>query len=72
MKYLFFAFALLASSVLYAQDEQLARQYLENGEYEKAATMYEQLYKKFPQQEYFLTQYANALIANKDFGEKPS
>jgi tetratricopeptide (TPR) repeat protein len=69
MKNILLALALLFSGVLYAQDEQLARQYLENGEYEKAASLYEQLYKKFPQQEYFLTQYASALIANKDFAK---
>ena len=69
MKPILLLLALLCSSVLYAQDEQLARQYLENGEYEKAASLYEKLYKKFPQQEYFLTQYASALIANKDFAK---
>jgi tetratricopeptide (TPR) repeat protein len=69
MKNILLALALLFSGVLYAQDEQLARQYLENGEYEKAASLYEQLYKKFPQQEYFLSQYASALIANKDFAK---
>ena len=69
MKTLFFACAMLLSLATYAQDEQLARQYLDNGEYEKAATLYEQLYKKFPQQEYFLTQFASALVANKDFAK---
>ncbi|MEY4925936.1 MAG: hypothetical protein RI894_372 [Bacteroidota bacterium] len=50
-----------------AQDEQLARQYLENGEYEKATVLYEQLYKKFPFQDYYFRQYITGLIETKNY-----
>jgi tetratricopeptide (TPR) repeat protein len=64
---LFFFFALnLAAN---AQDQQLAKQYMDNGEYEKAAALYEQLFKKYPQQDYFLMQYVEALNANKDYAK---
>lgn len=52
---------------LKAQDEQLARQYLDNGEYEKATVLYEQLYKKFPYQDYYFSQYVAALLAAKNY-----
>ena len=52
-----------------AQDEQLARQYLENGEHEKAATLYLQLDAKFPGQDYFFQQYITSLTQGKNFAQ---
>ena len=69
---LFVIFGMAWSVTLFAQEEQLAKQYFDNGEYEKAATLYEQLYKKYPQQPYYLTQYVNTLLANKDFAKAES
>ena len=61
-------FCLLAAiGLLHAQDEQLARQYLDNGEYEKATLLYDQLYKKFPYQDYYFSQYVSALMAAKNY-----
>ncbi len=64
---IFFLAFLLFSTAIKAQDEQLARQYLDNGEYEKAIVLYEQLYKKFPNQDYYFGQYVSALLSNKSY-----
>ncbi len=44
---------LLISASLRAQDPRLAEQYYQNGEYEKAATLYESLYKANNSDQYF-------------------
>jgi hypothetical protein len=62
-----FALFLLTATVLHAQEEQLGRQYLENGEYEKAASIYGELHKKYPTQDYYFSQYIAALTAAKNF-----
>ncbi len=48
---------------LYAQDTRLAQQYFQNGEYEKAAVLFEQLYEANPQNDYFFERYVDCLIA---------
>lgn len=47
-------------------NEELARQYMLNGEYEKAASEYEKLYSKIPNQ-YFLDEWINACIQLKEY-----
>jgi len=50
MRYLIYiAFCLLANSGLFAQTEQLAQNYLEQGEYEKALNTYRDLLKEDPE-----------------------
>jgi tetratricopeptide (TPR) repeat protein len=44
-------------------DEQLARQYYFNKEYEKALPYYQKLSEKYPKREYFTIQYINCLDA---------
>lgn len=48
---------------LHAQDTRLAQQYFQNGEYEKAAVLFEQLYETNPQNDYFFERYVDCLIA---------
>ncbi len=47
----------------YAQDPRLAQQYLKNGEYEKAESMYQSLYQKNPQIEVYFSNYLECLIS---------
>jgi tetratricopeptide (TPR) repeat protein len=48
---------------LFAQAEiELARQYYNNGEYEKAAALYEKLYEQYPTSEYFYSSYYKTLV----------
>ncbi len=65
----FFAFVLLKQSIFAQQpgtDEQLAQQFFQNKEYDKALDYYEKLYnKKSPQ--LFYTPYLNCLLETKDF-----
>ena len=55
----FFVLAL----VVVAQDSRLAQQYFQNGEYEKAAVLFEQLYESNQQNDYFFERYVDCLIA---------
>ena len=40
-----------------AQDPRLGEQYYRNGEYEKAAVIFEQLYNKNPSRDYYFNRY---------------
>jgi tetratricopeptide (TPR) repeat protein len=65
---LLFLFILLTCSVTWAQaqrDPQLAAQYLQNSEYDKAVVIYEKLYDRQPVLYY--SQYLQCLLALKDF-----
>lgn len=50
-----------------SKDEELAAQYYLNGEFEKAAVLYEQLWKKNPASTYIYSNYLNTLLALKDY-----
>lgn len=69
MKYLnivlFFWFALKIN----AQDVRLAMQYYSDGEYEKAAVLFQQLYQKNPGNDYYFKNYLNTLQALNKFAE---
>jgi tetratricopeptide (TPR) repeat protein len=60
---LFVCLAMLAGLALRAQDSRLAQQYFQNGEYEKAAVLFEQLYDANPQNDYFFDRYVDCLIS---------
>ncbi len=60
---LFFCLSLMAFFALDAQDSRLAQQYFQNGEYEKAAVLFEQLYEANQQNDYFFERYVDCLIA---------
>jgi tetratricopeptide (TPR) repeat protein len=64
MKYfLLLCLTILSSAALHAQDSRLAQQYLQNGEYEKAAVLFEQLFEANPQNDYFFDRYVDCMLA---------
>ncbi len=54
---------------LYAQEPQLAQQYFINGEYEKAATLYQKLAKQYPSNDFYFNRYINCLIETDNYAE---
>ena len=50
------------SVVALGQQSQLAGQYFANGEYEKASSLYEQLYKKTPNNDYYFNRYIECML----------
>ena len=65
-------YSLILAVVVIAQDSRLAQQYFQNGEYEKAAVLFEQLYESNQQNDYFFERYMDCLLALEkyDIGEK--
>jgi tetratricopeptide (TPR) repeat protein len=63
---LFVAFTMffwgLTAHSLQAQDPNLANQYFTDGEYEKAATLYDQLLEKDKRSEYYFTRYVECMM----------
>lgn len=64
MKYIFLTFALVFVGALtaWAQPAKLAQQYYQNGEYEKAASLYEELYQTNESNPYYFDRYVDCLI----------
>lgn len=58
---------LMACAALSAQDARLAQQYFQNGEYEKAAAIYERLYETNNSGSYFFDRYVTCLIEMGDY-----
>lgn len=54
---------------LHAQEAQLAQQYYQDGEYEKAAYLYKKLYEQNRGNEYYFNYYLNCLLAVEKFDE---
>ncbi|RMG87588.1 MAG: hypothetical protein D6714_02055 [Bacteroidetes bacterium] len=52
---------------LAAQPAQLAQQYFQDGEYEKAAALFDKLYKENPRNEYFFDRYVESLLMLEDY-----
>ena len=50
-------FVLFLNSTLQAQDPRLAQQYFNDGEYEKAASLYQSMYQKNPGNDNFFSRY---------------
>ena len=67
MKTIFFLTGFLCAAALAAQpaNESLARQYMENREYEKAADLYEDLHNKNPGDFNLYDAYLTALLMSK-------
>ncbi len=59
-------FSFLTISV-FAQEAQLAQQYFRDGEYEKAAVLYEKLYNKNTRNDFFFDRFVECLLAMEDF-----
>ncbi len=60
---------LLCSSFLQAQDPRLAQQYYNDGEYEKAASLYQSMFQKNPGNESYFNRYLDCLTLLKRFDE---
>jgi len=69
MKQIFLTIFLFGFISITAQNVQLANQYYMNGEYEKAAELYEKLYKKNAPNSYYFNRYMETLIALEQFDE---
>ena len=70
MKPFFFVclfFAAVAESPLQAQEAQLAQQYFENGEYEKAAVLYDKLFQENNRNDFFFERYVDCLFFMEDY-----
>ncbi len=68
MRFLFVFLVTIANMVCYAQniDEKLASQFFENGEYEKAGSLYKKLYKQNINSVYIYENYLRTLLVLKD------
>jgi tetratricopeptide (TPR) repeat protein len=57
----------VGSAVLSAQPARLAQQYFQSGEYEKAAELYENLYQKNGNNDFYFDRYFDCLLALEDY-----
>lgn len=62
-RFLLLFLGLVFAGMLQAQDSRLAQQYFQNGEYEKAAVLFEKLFEANQQNDYFFDRYVDCLIA---------
>jgi tetratricopeptide (TPR) repeat protein len=67
--YLALHFLVWAYVPLFAQEAQLADQYFQNGEYEKAESIYEKIFKKNESNDYYFNKYMETLIALEKYEE---
>ena len=54
---------------VFAQQSKLAQQYYADGEYEKAAALFEKLYESNRQNDFYFNRYVDCLIALERFDE---
>ncbi len=54
---------------MYGQDARLAQQYFQNGEYEKAAVLYERLFSLNEENDFYLNRYVDCLLATQAYDE---
>lgn len=71
MRFVIFIIFVL-SSALHAQDPRLAQQYFADGEFEKAANLYQALYQKSPNNDTYFNRYLDCLMAMKQYDEGES
>ena len=55
--------------ITWGQDPNLANQYFVNGEYEKASSLYKQLFERDNRNEYFLERYVDCMVNLEEFEE---
>jgi len=68
LRYILIFFLTLVTLTLgYAQDARLAQQYFQNGEYEKASELYESLYQKNGNNDFFFDRYFDCLLALEQY-----
>jgi tetratricopeptide (TPR) repeat protein len=63
---LFFLLFFLSINI-FAQDNRLAQEYFNNGEYEKASSLYEKLYAKNTKNDYYFSRYLACLIELEEY-----
>jgi tetratricopeptide (TPR) repeat protein len=56
----------VSALTVFAQNQKLAQEYFKNGEYEKAGSIYSQLWKKSPATDHYFTRYLDCLKANDE------
>jgi tetratricopeptide (TPR) repeat protein len=72
MKYiraLLFMMSLCVWQMGFSQTSRLAMQYFETGEFEKAASLFEELYEKDPRSTFYFDKYIESLLAMDNFEE---
>ncbi|MBK7871577.1 MAG: tetratricopeptide repeat protein [Saprospiraceae bacterium] len=69
MRILFLVAALFVSFSTFAQDARLAQQYFQNGEYEKAAVLYEKLFEINEDNDFYFARYIDCLLAIENFDD---
>lgn len=65
--YITLLFFISIISIGWSQNSRLAQQYFQNGEYEKAAEIYDQLYQKNGHNDFFFDRYFDCLLALEDY-----
>jgi tetratricopeptide (TPR) repeat protein len=60
-------FLITAATSLLAQQDKLAQQYYLNGEFEKAASLYERLYRQNEANDFYLSRYVDCLVQLQEF-----
>ncbi len=71
MKQLAFLCLFLLPTIGFSQQKalQLANQYFNNGEYEKASSLFEKLYKENPKQNYYFNKFIDCKLALEEYDE---
>lgn len=70
MRYIFLLAAFsLGSLFVFGQDSKLAQQYYQDGEFEKAAVLYQKLYEQQNKNDYYFDRYIECLLAVEKFDE---
>ncbi len=70
MRHLLLILSLVLLPILvFSQENKLAQQYFSNGEYEKAATLYDKLFKKNGNNDYYFNKYTECLINLEQYDE---
>ncbi len=70
MKHLFVTFLfsmILCTTLMQGQTSRLAMQYFETGEFEKAASLFEELYEKDKRSNFYFDKYIESLLAMEDY-----
>ena len=69
MRLLLTMFGILLFNSMWAQEAQLAQQYYQDGEYEKAAKLYEKLYADNHGNDFYFDRQVESLLALEEYGK---
>ncbi len=62
-------FSLVCTAAIYSQDNRLAQEYFNNGEFEKASALYEKLYSKNTKNDYYFSRYLACLTEMEEYAK---